>query len=280
MKTQLHADLVEPNPPVGVLAGWRRIWTDFGRYRFLVANFILRDVRLKYRNSALGYLWSLLEPLLLSAVYYVLFVIVAGKADEAYALWVIIGVVCWGCFARSVNGGVTSLTANEGLIKQVFFPRSVFAIAKVGSQFLIASLSLFVTVPFMIYLGIAPTMSLWMVPVGLLMLATLALGLGLSMACLNVVNRDVQHFFAFLMRAGLYLSPVMWTAEMLPPGPGQYMLLNPMAVPITMIRNGITGVGLGIDSMYITYSAVFCIVILLVGTMVFQRYEATVVKKL
>jgi ABC-type polysaccharide/polyol phosphate export permease len=276
-------ELTEPNPPASLGGGVGKMWRDLWGYKYLVSNFVQSDLRVKYRNSALGYVWSLLEPLLLSGVYVVLFSIIAGKPQKLYPLWVILGVLTWGCFSRSVLKGVSSLTGNEGTIKAIFFPRSLFAIAPVCSQLVMTSLSLFVAVPFMIYFGIAPTRFLLMVPLALLLIGMLALGIGMAMACINVVNRDVEHLFRFLMRAGLYISPVLWTVDMVPASRKaamDYLMLNPMVVPITMIRNGITGQPLTISTGYVACSVVACVATFLVGVMIFQRYEARIVKKI
>ena len=178
---------------------------------------------------------------------------------------------------------MTSLTRNASIIKQVYFPREIFAITAVASQLVMASLSLLIAIPYMVYFQIAPTPSLVMVPLGVALTGTLALGVGLAMACLNVANRDVQHSFVFLTRVGLYLSPVLWTLERAKGARAEavdYLLLNPMAVPITMIRNGITGAPLGVDSFYVAYSVGFCLLSFAIGASVFKRLEATAVKKL
>lgn len=275
--------LVEPNPPVPLWAGPWRVWQNVKRYDYLVANFIQRDIRLKYRGSVLGYFWSLLEPLLLSAVFVVLFLILAHNPEHRYPLWVLLGVMTWGLFSRSVTASITSLTKHEGMIKQVYFPRELFAITTVGAQVVMTSLSLLVVVPFLIYFRIVPTWTLLMVPVGLALLAMLALGIGLGMACLNVVNRDVEHFFKFLMRAGMFISPVMWTLEMVPKNRRiiiDYIMLNPIATPITMIRNGLSGMPLGLSAAQVAYSITLCVAAFLAGAIIFKRYEAQVVKKL
>ncbi len=132
----------------------------------------------------------------------------------------------------------------------------------------------------MFYLDISPNEQLLMVPLGLILVSMLALGIGLLLACLNAVNRDIEHFFRFVTRAGFFLSPVMWTVEMVSANALKYILFNPMVVPITMIRNGIDGRSLGIESLYVTYSILFCTISLLLGCMVFKYYEAGVVKKL
>ena len=87
-------------------------------------------------------------------------------------------------------------------------------VAKVGANLVIATLGLFVAVPFMYYLNISPNEQLLMVPLGLILVSMLSLGVGLLLACLNAVNRDIEHFFRFVTRAGFFLSPVMWTIEM------------------------------------------------------------------
>jgi lipopolysaccharide transport system permease protein len=274
--------LVEINAPVSFLAGPREMWRNFREYRHLIWNFIQRDIRLKYRDSSLGYFWSLLEPMGLSAVYWVLFVILAGKPQPKFALWVLIGVIVWGFFSTAVSETLTSLTRNEGLIKQVYFPREIFALTNVGSKLILSALSLLVCIPLMVHFRIAPTPYLLMVPLGLALAAMLGLGMGLATACLNVVNRDVDYFFRFVMRAGFFLSPVMWTVEqagsrkaILP-----YLLYNPITLPLTMVRNGIDGHPLHMARHYIIYGVSFSVVTFLVGAAIFKRFESQVVKKL
>src|SRR5262245_35515911 len=92
------AELVEINPQVSFLAGPRQMWRGIRQHRQLVTNFIQRDFRLRYRNSSLGYFWSLLQPLMLSAVYFLLYVIIAGKPEARAPLWIFLGVVTWTFF--------------------------------------------------------------------------------------------------------------------------------------------------------------------------------------
>ena len=169
------------------------------------------------------------------------------------------------------------------MIKQIYFPRELFSINTVGSHLVIAILSLFVAIPFMYYFNIAPTIYLLMIPIGLFLASSLALGIGLLLAPLNVVNRDIEHLFHFITRAGFFLSPVMWTVDMIPASRAsimKYLLLNPMVVPITMVRKGIEGEALTIDFFYVIYSFVFCLTSLLLGAIIFKRFESEVIKKL
>lgn len=276
------AELVEVNAQVSLLAGPARMVRNLREHRHIVSNFIQRDLRLKYRDSAFGFFWSLLEPLLLSAVYFALFVIVAGTPERKVPLWIIVGVITWSLFSTTLTSSLSCLTKNEGIIKQVYFPREIFAITSAGSQLVLATLSLLVAIPFMIYFGIVPSVYLLMVPLGLLLSASLALGIGLGLACLNVVNRDVEHLFKFVTRAGMFLSPVMWTIDLPRARSGalEFLFYNPMVAPLTMVRNGIDGRPLGIEPGYVIYSVAFCLIALVLGAMVFKRHEALVVKKL
>jgi ABC-type polysaccharide/polyol phosphate export permease len=274
--------LAEVNPRVPLLRGPLDVVRSLIVHRHLAANFVSRDIRLKYRDSALGYLWSLLEPLMLSAVFYFLFVVLAGKPDPSHVVWIILGVITWQFFAKALAAGVTSLTRNDALIKQVYFPRELFALTAVGSQLVLAGLSLLVAIPLMFYFELAPTAYLVLAPLGLVLAALLALGLGLLLACLNVVNRDVEHLIKFVTRAGMFVSPVMWTVEMagsrseiLP-----YVLYNPMTVPITLVRSAIAGHAPGLGVAPVVSAVVVAVAVFVGGAIVFRRHEASVVKKL
>ena len=274
---------ISRHPKTLLLSGPYLIWKNLTDYFPVLSNFIQRDIQLKYRNSLFGFFWSLLEPLILSGVYFILFIVIAGRTEPDYPLWVIIGVITWTFFSKILNGSVVALTRNGELIKQVYFPREIFALSITISNLIITLFSFLVAIPFMIYLDIMPTTQLIMVPLGLILVSSLGLGLGLMFSGLNTLNRDIEHLFRIITRAGLFLSPVMWTVKMLPESRQsmiEYLMLNPMVVPISMIRSGFDGTELGIDSFYIAYSVIFCLTSLVLGSMIFKRYESMVVKYL
>jgi len=276
-------ELSNRHPKHHFLSGPYLIWKNLIDYFPVLSNFIQRDIQLKYRNSLFGFFWSLLEPLILSGVYYILFIVIAGRTEPEYPLWVIIGVITWTFFSKILNGSIVALTRNGELIKQVYLPREVFALSTAFSNLIITAFSFLVVIPFMIYLNIMPTTQLIMVPLGLILVFSLGLGLGLMFSGLNTLNRDIEHLFRVITRAGLFLSPVMWTVKMLPESRQsvvEYLMLNPMVVPISMIRSGFDGTELGIDSFYIIYSVVFCLTSLILGSIIFKRHESTVVKYL
>lgn len=276
-------ELSEVNPRTPMRTAPLDLLRTLRTHRHLAANFISRDVRLKYRDSALGYFWSLLEPLMLTGVYYVLYVILAGRTDHTYVVWIILGVIVWQFFTKTLNNVLSCLTKNEGMIKQVYFPRELFALTTVGSELTFATLSLLVAIPMMLYFGIKPSVYLVMVPAGLVLAGVLALGVGLMLACLNVVNRDIEHLVRFLTRVTMFVSPVMWTIDMVPKSRVvmlKYTMYNPITMPITLVRNGVAGKGLGMGvwPVVVCLGVTFCAFVF--GAMIFRRYEGEVVKKL
>jgi ABC-type polysaccharide/polyol phosphate export permease len=279
---QLPLVLASPNPQQNF---WRGLVTLVGHlraHRQLIWAMCMRDIRLKYRGSAVGYVWSLLDPLLMAITFVALFALMSrGKQDPMYSLLVVNGVIMWSLFGACAARGQGSLTQNGSLIESIYVPREIFGLSSILAQMIMTVLSLFVSVPFLIYLKGTPTwQAVFYVPAGLLLSAAFATGLGMGTAPWNVLNRDVEYFFNFILRAGMYLSPVMWDVESIPPSLRHVVLYNPLCVPMEMVKKSIAGRPLGIPDGWVIYSCVMCVVVLVVGLGVFRKLEGSVVKKL
>ena len=250
--------------------------------RFLVRNLIRREVRGRYRNAALGYAWTVIEPALLASGYWFLFIMLSGNPDEMYAVWVLIGVIVWSCFSKSLNAATNSLTKNMRTIHLVYFPRSIFPVSGVGANIVVTLMSCMVILPIIYIYDMPISIHMIWIPIGVMMAGFMALGLGMMMAPLNCVNRDVEHLVRFITRAGFFVSPVMWPAEMaMERGAwGEAALWNPMVVPITMVRHGLEGKTVDLPIGIITASIVTCIMFYVIGSVVFSRYERGAVKYL
>lgn len=264
---------------------WKAFITNIAtlfKHRFLVQNLVRREIRGRYRNAMLGYAWTVLEPALLASVYYFLFIMLAGNPDKMYPIWVIMGVVVWSCFGKALQGTVSSLSKNGQTLHLVYFPRIIFPMTAVAGNIIISLMSCIVVVPIMIFYELPLTIYILYIPLSILMSGFLAIGLGMLVAPLNCIQRDVEHLFRFIVRAGFFLSPVMWTYEMaLERGAfGEMVLYNPMVVPLTMARHGLSGESLGIPLVGVLGSIAFGIVMWLFGSYIFNKYEAEAVKYL
>lgn len=250
--------------------------------RFLVRNLVRKEIRGQYRNSTLGYFWTVLEPALLAVVYWFLFIMLSGNPDRMYAVWVVIGVIVWSCFAKSLNAATNSLKSNSRIIHLVYFPRSIFPVSSVCANIVITLMSCVIIFPILFIYDLPVTIHLLWVPVGILMAGMMAFGLGLIMAPLNCIQGDVRHIIRFVTRAGFFLSPVMWTSEMaMERGTwGEAALWNPMTVPITMVRHGIEGKVISLPWEIVLSSVIWAFSLYIVGAIMFSKYEKMAVKYL
>ena len=186
-----------------------------------------------------------------------------------------------GCFAKTLMGVVVSLSANSTTIQAVYFPRVIHPCVKMLSNIRITALSCSVIIPIMIIGDLPFTIHLIWVFVAIFMAGLLGFGFGLIFAPLNCSNRDMEHLFRFITRAGFFLSPVMWTIDMaLEKGWGELTLLNPMAVPLTLVRDGVSGNAPSIELAWIGYSFAFLLISWIIGAFVFERNQAEAVKYL
>ena len=276
--------LEEPNLAVSFLHGPVLIWRSFIDQWYLIQNLVKKDLKARYSQASIGYGWIFLEPLLLSAVYYVLFTMIANRPEENYALHVIIGVIVWGHFGKTLQATIGCLTGGGNMVKQIYFPREILAISSVLTQLCITALSLTAVIPVMIYLGVMPNHTIWMLPISLILATMTAMGVGLIFAPINAISKDITHLFRFIIRAGFFLSPVMWTYEMMhvraPEHWVDLIMLNPMVIPLTFARHGLDGSPLNVEVWYITYSIGFAVVSLFFGLTLFKKWEAKVVKYL
>jgi len=236
--------------------------------RDLIKQLTKREIAARYRQSALGLSWSVIEPILLAITYYFVFVMIKGSTDEMYAVWILLGVLIWSCFAKTLMGAVSSLSSNAATIQAVYFPRVIHPCVKMLSNIIITGL------PFTFHL-------VWVI-VAIIMSGILGFGFGMIFAPMNCSNRDMEHLFRFVTRAGFFLSPVMWTMEMaLERGKmGELTLLNPMSAPLTLVRDGVSGNSPSIDFIWIIYSLSFIVLSLILGAYLFEKNQAEAVKYL
>ena len=250
--------------------------------KFLIRNLVRRELRGRYRNSVLGYTWTFIEPALLAVVYYFLFYMLAGNPDELYAVWVLIGIIIWGCFGKSLQATVTSLTRNKNTIHLVYFPRIVFPMTTVIGNIVVTLMSCVVIFPIIVIFDLSITYHLLLIPISVFLAGFLAIGIGILLAPLNCIYRDIEHFIRFVVRAGFFVSPVMWTYEMaLDRGIfGEAAMLNPMLTPITLARHGLEGKATTLPYEVVIFSILFGLIMWIIGSILFEKFERQAVKYL
>jgi len=253
-------------------------------YRELVKHFIGRDLKVRYHNSILGYGWSVLEPLALTVTFYILFAILSDSEDPYRPLTILLGILAWSLFAKTFSNGTTCIQRNSSLIQRVYFPREVFLFSKSGFNFVQFCLSLLVIIPLLIHYQLSPNRFLILLPISVVMILMLATGLAFFTCILQTKARDVEYVVTTGLRISFYLSPVFYPLDMITGGripenfAEAYLIVNPMATYITMIRSAFTGTPLEIPTANLVITFTSTILIFWVGSIYFIRKERKAVK--
>jgi len=245
------------------------------RYRDLLLALAVRDIKLRYRQTVLGLLWVVLQPLLGAGIFAFVFGRVANldTGGDSYVLFAYAGLLAWNFFNGVVLKASGSLVANASLVSKVFFPRLLLPFSGVISTLLDFGIAFAVGTILAVVSGATPGFSLLLVPFWLLFLLLLGAGFGLLCAALAVAYRDVIHVLPVGLQFLLYGSPVGYSIAVIPEGlPRLFYKLNPLApliegVRVSFLGHGFVGLHSGI------YACVTATVIFVVGLIVFRRME-------
>ena len=264
------AGLAAPSP----LGRARQHANEIWRYRELVRNFVVRDLKARYKNSVLGFLWSLANPLLMMVVFTIVFTKLFIMSRENFPLFLLSGQLAWGWCTTSVMGGVFSITGNAHLIKKVYFPRELLPLSVVlsnGVNFVLTLIPLFA-------LAIAsdrpPDWLVLLLPVVMAIQLVFLTGLALFFGCLNVYFRDTEPIMEVLILAWLFLTPIFYSLEDFnSPNTRLLYILNPMASIISTYRL-IFYYQAPPDPLFVVRMGAQAAVVFLIGYWFFRRHAA------
>jgi lipopolysaccharide transport system permease protein len=246
----LHPASADPAAPLRrIRSTARRTPLDLGelwRYRDLWLTLALRDVKLRYRQTALGVAWVVLLPLLASGIFTLVFGVVAKLPTDGspYFLFVFAGYLGWNAFQNTLQRCGISLIGNTALVTKVYFPRIILPAASVLASLLDFAVGVVMLLVVLLVRGEAPSVgSLALVPLFMLLLQLLGLGVGFFSAALTVRFRDVQYVLPFLIQLLLYASPVAYGITAVPHAVRRFYLLNPVAPLLDGLRTALLGRG-------------------------------------
>ncbi|MBI3746670.1 MAG: ABC transporter permease [Chloroflexi bacterium] len=254
--------------------GWLGLGVpELWAFRDLAYFLVWRDLKVRYKQTAFGAAWAVLQPVLLMVVFSAFLGRIAGigASGVPYPLFALAGLVPWTLFSQSLNGAANSLVNNQNLISKVYFPRLLLPLSAVASfvvDFLIAAVVLLLA---MLLFGWAPRSTFLLVPFLGLLAVFAALAVGVWLAAINVRYRDVKYAVPFLVQLWLFASPVAYSDALVPPQLRLVFSLNPMAGVIDAFRWATLG-GSRPDGSILT-SAIAIAVILLGGIAYFRRVE-------
>jgi lipopolysaccharide transport system permease protein len=259
--------------------GWqalnvRELW----QFRDLLTTLAQRDVKLRYRQTAVGALWVVLQPLLAAGIFSLVFGKLASFPSDGvpYFVFSYAGLLGWNVFSGTVVKVSASLVQNSNLISKVYFPRLILPLSMMFSTLIDFAVA-FTLLPVLMVIGhVAPGLALLTLPLWFGLLLLLALGIGMYAAALAVTYRDVQYVIPVLMQFLLYASPVAYPLTFalakLPPSFRSFYFLNPLAGLLQGFRWSLLGHG-SLPIVPVVYSAAFSVLVFLGGAYAFKKLE-------
>ncbi len=248
----------------------RELWS----YRDLLYFLMWRDVKVRYKQTLLGVLWVVLQPLFMMLIFTIFFGRLAGiKSDGLpYSLFAYAGLLPWMFFAAAANTSGNSMVNNAALLTKVYFPRLMVPAAPVGAALVDFGISFVVLAALMIYWGVVPTWNLLMLPVLVLLLVTLTLGFGVLMSALNVKYRDIRLALPFLIQVWFFATPIIYPVSIVPERWRWVMSLNPMTGIVEGFRAALYGQN-EFDWLALAISAISTLALFVYAAFTFQRME-------
>jgi homopolymeric O-antigen transport system permease protein len=271
----LPADL-----PVHVIEpahGWVPVRVgELWEYRELLYFLVWREIKIRYKQTALGVAWAVIQPLFTMIVFSLVFGRLAGLPSDGlpYPVFTFTALLPWQLFAFALTESSNSVVVNQRLITKVYFPRLVMPLAAVCVGLADFAVSFVVLLGLTAYYGISPTWALWTIPVWAAFSVVTALAVGVWLSALNVRYRDIRYTLPFLTQIWLFATPVAYATSLVPERWRTLYALNPMVGVVDGFRWALLGSG-GHPGATVVVSALVVVGILLSGLFYFRRMERT-----
>ncbi len=227
-------DRAEVSARPGTIRRLRDVWA----YRELLGTLVRKELKVKYKNSALGFVWSLLNPMLYLVVFWIVFTKFIPAAIPSFPIFLLSGLLPYNLFSAGLGGGTTSIVGNASLVTKVWFPREILPLASIGAALVHFGLQLIVLAAALVVFRYQPSWSyLPLIVPALVTLLVLVAALAIFLAAINVYARDTQHLLELVLLAWFWMTPIVYVYAQVREKVGDWALLNPLtAIVITMQR--------------------------------------------
>jgi len=255
----------------GVQLNLGELW----HYRELLYFLTLRDIKVRYKQTLMGVAWVIIQPLTTVLIFTLVFnrFVRLDTGSLPYPLFALSGLLLWLFFANAVTNSTHSLVSNANLITKVYFPRMFIPAASVGAGLVDLGIAFLLLIVLCFYYGVAFTLNILLLPLFILMMALLALGVGLLSAAVTVKYRDLRHALPFIIQLWMFASPVIYPTSIVPEKWKWLVIINPVAGIIEGFRASLTGSSF--DWVHVSISAIITLAVLVCSVYIFRRFEDT-----
>ena len=229
------------SPKISVLTRIHNIWV----FRELLVSMVRKELRIKYKNSVLGFLWSLLNPALYLVIYYIVFQKILKNNMPLFAIFLLCGLLVWNFFSNALSSATTTVVNNAGIVKKVAFPREILAMASVGAALIFFFLQACVLILALAIFQVIPALGyIWLIPLALIALLFFAGALAIALSAINVYLRDTQHLLELVLLAWFWATPIVYPFQELGVRlSGKHLLwlyfLNPVTVVVLTFQRAL-----------------------------------------
>jgi lipopolysaccharide transport system permease protein len=248
-------------------------------YRNLIWVLAWVEFKQRYKNSVLGYFWSLLEPLLMFGILFLVFSNLMRVQVEYYQLFLLQGIIMWNFFTRSTTASLMLIAGKPQLVKKVYFPRDILVISGCITALLMSFFESVVFLAFLVFFRIPLSLNLLYLPVIIFLFFIIALGTSLILSALNVFYRDIQYIWALVLQIGFFATPVIYPLSVFPPSLLKLLSYNPLAQVIFLARD-VTLYSKVPNLASFLFVIFIAVVIIGIGYAVFMRLEPAFAEEL
>jgi len=253
--------------------------SEFWQKKHLIWDFAVADLKLRYRNSILGFFWTLLEPLLILSVLYIVFTNVFESEIEYFPLYLLLGLIMWNMVVRGTLMAQSSLITRAGIFTSIKIPVSFPPLGSSITSLIMFCFELVVLGMFFIWFNFIPPLTILLLPLILGLEFVLILGLSLPLSVLNVKIKDTQFVWTIILTAGFFLSPIFYKIEILPDKIQSLIKLNPMVGILNAARDvSLYGNLPAMEDLL--FSILITAIIFVIGYMIFRKYSTKIVEEL
>ena len=242
------------------------------QYKFLLSELVKKGIKLKYRRSYLGIVWSLLERLITMIVLTIVFGTLYGNTDKTFPVYILTGRLIYSYYSTATKSALKSIRANSAMIKKVYVPKYLYPLSTVIFNYIIFLISLIVLAAVSIVLGIKPTIYLLQAPIALILVLILSYGCGMILATIGVFFRDMEYLWSVVLMIIMYTCAIFYYPEKLLKS-GWFWILkyNPLYGIIKIFRDSVFGKP--INMHYLMYTTAFSLLCLVIGLVCFKKKQ-------
>lgn len=273
-KSEEHYDLV-----IKATKNRSSYWEEIWEYKDLLYILVWRDLKVRYKQTLLGVLWSVLQPLLTMVVFTFIFSQIAELPTEAkapYPILVFSALIPWQFFSSAISGAGNSLIANQTLITKVYFPRTVIPASTVIASLFDMIISLAILILLIVYYSFIPSWKICLLPLLILHVFLFTMGLSLLISSYNIKYRDFRYIIPFAIQFGLLISPIGFSSTVIPDNLYYLYSLNPMVGIIDGFRWSILNSSGSFNLLTYSISIFISIIIFLAGVYKFKKIERSI----